>query len=179
MQLAAEPLAEEHLLSGLLWLSASHKEALYEAYLRSASRWIRGYGAHVQAAEARAANDLALAKRLIKDIIRMRPEHARALFALGQLHAASRQWQAAEKAYNGAAECEADNGQRARCHFGAGQGPRQLVLEPVPLAPSCGFAVIMQCYPSQPAVASARALSRSQSSSIAHPATLFVAGEGP
>ena len=53
--------------------------------------------------------------------MQLEPGNSRALFAAGQLHAALREWPAAEQAYASAAGLEqGEPAQQARCWFGAG-----------------------------------------------------------
>lgn len=75
----------------------------------------------LQAAEARAAQNVPLAVRHMADIIAREPDHARAFFAMGQLQADLRQWRISETAFSAAANLESDPLQRGRCWFGAGE----------------------------------------------------------
>ena len=75
----------------------------------------------MQAAESKAAGDPARAVEIITAIRAQHPQHARAHFAAGQLHADLQQWQLAEEAYVTGASLEADLVQRARCLLGAGE----------------------------------------------------------
>ena len=75
----------------------------------------------VQAAGSKAAGDAAHALDIITAIRAQQPQHARAHFAAGQLHADLQQWQLAEEAYVAGANLEADMAQRARCLLGAGE----------------------------------------------------------
>ena len=77
----------------------------------------------MQAAESKAKGDAAGALEIITAIRAQQPQHARAHFAAGQLHAGLQQWQLAEEAYVAAARLEADLAQRARCLLGAGELP--------------------------------------------------------
>ncbi len=77
-----------------------------------------------QAADSKAAGNPAHALEIITAIRAQQPQHARAHFAAGQLHADLQQWQLAEEAYVAGASLEADLAQRARCHLGAGELPR-------------------------------------------------------
>ena len=75
----------------------------------------------MQAAEYKANDDTARSLDMITAIRAQHPQHARAHFAAGQLHAELQQWQLAEDAYVAAAGLEADLAQRARCLLGAGE----------------------------------------------------------
>lgn len=77
--------------------------------------------ASMQAAEARVAGKLPLAIKEMGEILRLQPDHARALHAMGQLQAHVKQWPQAEQAYTQAAAYERELGQKARCCYGAGK----------------------------------------------------------
>lgn len=74
----------------------------------------------VRAAELRSEGRVRAAVAVLQRLLELHPRQPRAIFALGQLHAALREWPASEQMYLAAAKRETDAHQRARAWFGAG-----------------------------------------------------------
>lgn len=77
-------------------------------------------GMFLQAAELRANGDFVGAASMLKNIITLEPQNARAHFALGQTLSGCKQWEEAAQAYLSAAKLEKDATQRGRVWFGVG-----------------------------------------------------------
>ncbi|DBA80543.1 hypothetical protein WJX77_009280 [Trebouxia sp. C0004] len=74
----------------------------------------------VKAAELRAEGALGASQHCLQRVLELEPNNAPGHFAMGQNHAALREWPLAEQAFLTAAGLHQDEHQQARCWFGAG-----------------------------------------------------------